>query len=58
MCSTPKGSGLTTSVRRIKEQQHDARAYTDMLGRAARRYEERQREREERDADPGERRPD
>ncbi len=47
MCSTRKGSGLTTTVSRIKEQQHDARAYADMLSRASQRYQERQREREE-----------
>ena len=51
MCSTPKGSGLTTRVSRIKENPRDTRDYTDMLSRASRRYEERQPERQEREAD-------
>lgn len=51
MCSTPKGSGLTTRVNRIEEKPRDARAYVEMLKRASRRYEERQRKHHETETD-------
>jgi hypothetical protein len=56
MCSTPKGSGLPTRVSRVEEEQRDARTYTDTLGRVSRRYEECQRQRQERKTDVDSRR--
>ncbi len=47
MCSTPKGSGLTTRVTPIDYGKADEGDYTRMLRRASRRYEARQQARRE-----------
>jgi len=49
MCSTPKGSGLTTRVTRVDYSKPGDSDYTHMLRRASRRFEARQEARRKHD---------
>jgi len=55
MCSTPRGSGLITRIRRVREPRGDDR-YCAMLRRASQRFEAREKARQQgRDAKGGRR---